>query len=190
MAGIPALGTSSTQGDGGVNDSFGHPRPPGDSSGGDSAAMTCVMARSTDKGEMERDKVKRRTDRVQTLRETRVRLCGYLPPEAPARPRTSFPSPSHPQVTCHWCGAWAEAGVLLPAGAARRCTGVSHALSAEDAVASEAAEPALEGAREPTLPADRRCHTDLSVGKSRSVLCYRKGVPCYSSCSYTRRQRQ
>lgn len=61
MTGISAPGTSSTQGDGGVNDSFGHLHPSGDSGGGGSAGMTCVMAGRTDKGETERDKVKRGT---------------------------------------------------------------------------------------------------------------------------------
>lgn len=40
---IPALGTSSTQGDRGINDSFRHLHPSGDSSGGTSARMTCVI---------------------------------------------------------------------------------------------------------------------------------------------------
>lgn len=84
VTGIPALGTSSTQSDGGVNDSFGHLRPSGDSGGGGSAGMTCVMARSTDKGEMERDKVKRATGHARTPRETRMRQNGYRPPEVSA----------------------------------------------------------------------------------------------------------
>lgn len=152
--------------------------------------MTCVMARSTDKGKMERDKVKRERDRpgADTERETRMRRSGCLPPglrafsvqawacqERPGLPRTSFPSPltstgdSSPEWSVGRSSACHFQLALLGS-----TLGFSHALFAEDSTASEVAETTPEGAGEPTLPADQRCHTDPSGGESRSVLCYQE----------------
>lgn len=106
--GVPALGTDSTQGDRGINDSFRHLHPSGDCSGGKSTRMTCVRSRSTEKGEMEREEMKRGTD-PSTERDTEdPDVATWLPVhcqlglptggvgfsgQAPARSRTSFPSP-------------------------------------------------------------------------------------------------
>lgn len=57
-----APGTGSTQGDRGVNDSVGHLDPSGDSSGRESTTVTCMRSRSTEKGKVERHKLKRGTD--------------------------------------------------------------------------------------------------------------------------------
>lgn len=57
--------------------------------------------------------------------------------------------------------------VSLLVGASQQHIGVLHALSAEDSVASEVAEPTLEGAGEPTLHADQQNHTGLSMGEKQ-----------------------
>ena len=108
-------GTSSTQADRGVNDSFRHLHPSGDSTGGKSARMICVVSRSTDKGKRKREKMKRAADpNAETQRVVATRLpshqklvcsrrrCGLVRC-APARPKTSFPSPfpSRDVTSCH-----------------------------------------------------------------------------------------
>lgn len=89
--GVPALGTDSTQGDRGVNDSFRHLHPSGDCSGGKSTRMTCVRSRSTEKGEMEKRRDEER-DRPKHRERHRGPRCGHMA-ACPLSARTS-----------HWSG--------------------------------------------------------------------------------------
>lgn len=110
-------GTSSTQGDRGVNDSFRHLYPSGDSTGGKSARMICVGSRRTDKGKRKRENMKRAADPdAETQRDVATRLpshqklvhshwrCGLVRC-TPAWPRTSFPSP-FPSRDVTSCRQW------------------------------------------------------------------------------------
>lgn len=123
VTGIPALGTNSTQGDRGVNDSLRHLHPSGDSSGGKSARVTCVRSRSTEKGEMEKDKMKRGTD-PSAERDTEEPRCDHMaacPPEARTFPPevwasrdqpqpVRFPAPTPPEMTSNDCSHQCNVG--------------------------------------------------------------------------------
>lgn len=129
--GLPALGTSNTQGDGGVNDSFRHLHPSGDSSGGNSARMTCVIPRSTDKGKMERQGGERPNE-AEGQPATRSwclpvhRRCGPVR-RGPRPAETSFPS-LHILSGLATRGMGAEQWVALLAGTPQKHTGLLHAL--------------------------------------------------------------
>lgn len=138
-----ALGTGSTQGDRGVNDSVRHLDPSGDSGGRESTTMTCTRSRSTEKRERERNKMERGTDpRAERNTEPAVRskpVLSHRRWEGPSPdPGHLFPAPSHPEMTLSPVGCAYKSPL---AGTFKKHRGILCSLFTEDSVA----EPTPEG---------------------------------------------